>query len=93
MNTDKQIEETGNYLDGCGKDICKHCNIKRTTEGHDGCIGTLQNVKNACCGHGEDAMAYVQFDNKDYKKNPNKLRLSGNEALKYITENKVNNAL
>lgn len=33
---------------------------------------------NACCGHGENEAAYVQFWNKE--------RLAGEEALKYINE-------
>ena len=73
-----------NYLNGINKETCSHCNKKRTKEGHDGCIGTIPNVKNACCGHGEDKMAYIQFDHKDYNKEPNKIRLSGKEALKHI---------
>ena len=76
----------GNYLDGCGKDICGHCNMKRTEEGHDGCIGTLTNVMNACCGHGQTNMAYIQFNHKDYNNNPNKHRIEGLEAIKYIKQ-------
>lgn len=51
------------YLKGFGKDMCDHCGIKRTPEGHDGCLGTLDEIRvmNACCGHGEESMAYVQF--------------------------------
>ena len=42
--------------------ICVHCGLGPTPEGHDGCLGTLPEsiVMNACCGHGEDRMAYVQ---------------------------------
>jgi len=69
-----------NYLDGYAKETCGHCGINRTPEGHDGCIGTLPNVMNACCGHGETKHAYVQFWNKE--------RIAGAEALKYIKENK-----
>lgn len=41
---------------------CGHCNKESTTEGHDGCLGTLnpEIVKNACCGHGVTGDAYVQ---------------------------------
>lgn len=73
-----------NYLDGCDKPICGHCKLARTIEGHDGCVGTLKNVMNACCGHGETKHAYVQFDHEEYLKDPNKNRLGGLEALKYI---------
>jgi hypothetical protein len=34
-----------------------------TPEGHDGCIGRLPDVMNACCGHGESA-AYIQYMDK-----------------------------
>ncbi len=79
----------GNYLDGIGKEFCLHCKKHRTPEGHDGCIGTLKNVKNACCGHGEIKMAYVQLDHKDYNVDPNKIMLRGQDALDYI-KNKIN---
>ncbi len=71
----------GNYLDGYGKDICSHCLKQRTQEGHDGCIGTLPNIMNACCGHGETKVAYVQFWSTK--------TIRGQEALKYIKENKT----
>jgi hypothetical protein len=42
--------------------VCGHCNLERTTEGHDGCLGTLPGLMNACCGHGGNAEGvYVQF--------------------------------
>ena len=41
---------------------CSYCGLARTAEGHDGCLGTLPGVMNACCGHGGQAEgAYVQF--------------------------------
>lgn len=40
---------------------CGHCDKSDTAEGHDGCLGTLPGVKNACCGHGIASDAYVQF--------------------------------
>jgi len=73
-----------NYLSGYGKDICGHCGLKRTPEGHDGCIGTLPNVMNACCGHGETEMAYVQFWDDIWGDKS----IEGQEALNYITKNK-----
>ena len=39
---------------------CGHCDKSNTSEGHDGCLGTLPNIMNACCGHGSDNEAYVQ---------------------------------
>jgi len=71
-----------NYLTGYGKETCGHCGLRRTVEGHDGCIGTLPDVMNACCGHGEDGMAYVQFWGRE--------RLEGEEALKYIKRRQNN---
>lgn len=41
---------------------CGHCHKTSTPEGHDGCIGKIPGVKNACCGHGEVQEAYIQFD-------------------------------
>ena len=38
-----------------------HCGSANTKEGHDGCLGTLAGVMNACCGHGVIEEAYVQF--------------------------------
>lgn len=75
------------YLNGRNdlNDSCLHCGLQVTPEGHDGCIGTLGNgVMNACCGHGSIDMAYIQFDHEDYKSDPNKLRIEGQEALNYI---------
>ncbi len=40
---------------------CGHCNMMNTPEEHDGCIGRLPGVMNACCGHGESKSAYIQF--------------------------------
>jgi hypothetical protein len=40
---------------------CGHCGKDQTAEGHDGCISTLSNVMNACCGHGRSSEAYVQL--------------------------------
>ena len=42
---------------------CGYCGLENTPEGHDGCLGTLPNVMNACCGHGRINEAYVQFGN------------------------------
>ena len=31
-------------------------------EVYDGCLGKLQgDIMNACCGHGSDSMAYIQY--------------------------------
>lgn len=41
---------------------CGHCQLDNTPEGHDGCLGVLPKVMNACCGHGDAKDAYVQFN-------------------------------
>lgn len=42
--------------------VCVKCNKGPTVEGHDGCLGTLPGpIMNACCGHGNDSQAYVQY--------------------------------
>ena len=41
---------------------CNHCGLPQTPEGHDGCLGTLPGVMNACCGHGVEREAYVQYE-------------------------------
>jgi len=40
---------------------CGQCGMSNTKEGHDGCLGTLPGLMNACCGHGDTREAYVQF--------------------------------
>ena len=40
---------------------CGHCNLPNTPDGHDGCLGELPDVMNACCGHGNETTAYIQF--------------------------------
>jgi len=41
---------------------CTHCNLEKTPEGHDGCLGTLHGLMNACCNHGGTYEgAFVQF--------------------------------
>lgn len=31
---------------------CKRCGCFPTKEGYDACLGYLENVEHACCGHG-----------------------------------------
>lgn len=78
----------GNYLDGVGREFCLYCEKHRTPEGHDACVGTLKNVMNACCGHGENEMAYIQFNHENFDKEPNKIRINGQEAVDYIKMNR-----
>lgn len=52
-----------NYI---GKAVCRHCGLDRTPEGHDGCLGRLEGVQSACCGHGVKVdgrwVGYVLFE-------------------------------
>lgn len=43
-----------------GRIVCRHCQMERTPEGHDPCLGTLPGVQYACCGHGTRG-GYVWF--------------------------------
>jgi len=40
---------------------CGNCNRAQTKEGHDDCLEELPGVMNACCGHGDTDLAYIQF--------------------------------
>lgn len=54
---------------------CAKCGLSPTLEGHDGCLGTLpdKQIMNACCGHGDDSYAYIQYWNGNI--------IRGNEAI------------
>ena len=52
---DTKTPSAGNERD------CGHCGKRNSIEGHDGCLGTLPDVMNACCGHGEEQEAYIQY--------------------------------
>ena len=57
--------------------VCAKCGELPTIEGHDGCLGVLAgNVMNACCGHGNNDQAYIQYWDRE--------RVSGNEAIEII---------
>ncbi len=57
---------------------CGHCGLNNTSEGHDGCLGILPGITNACCGHGDVNEAYIQFSNYEC--------IRGDEALKLIEQ-------
>ena len=57
---------------------CGYCDKPDTEEGHDACLKTLPGVMNACCGHGVNANAYVQFSG-DHS-------ITGDEAVSKIKE-------
>ena len=58
---------------------CGHCGQPNTSAGHDACLGTLPGVDNACCGHGDERLAYIQYTNGTEKR--------GADALKAFQEN------
>lgn len=64
---------------------CGHCGKGRTAEGHDGCLGTLPGVMNACCGHGIEGEAYIQFWTG--------ARIAGKAAMEVSTEMTKQDAL
>jgi hypothetical protein len=41
---------------------CAHCNLPNREDGHDACLGHIEGVMNACCGHGRTDEAYVQWE-------------------------------
>ena len=70
LDTDESTVDTWQDR-SCG--VCKEPNTK---EGCDSCLGTIPNVMNACCGHGDDALAYVQFVDQS--------TIQGDEAVSFI---------
>lgn len=61
-----EVEDTmdardNNKLFEFEKEPCDKCGKYKTYEGHDGCLGELMGLANACCGHGDNKKAYVQF--------------------------------
>lgn len=61
---------------------CGHCGLNFTIEGHDGCVGALTDTMNACCGHGDNSLAYIQHLDGSI--------LRGIDAIKEITKLKSN---
>jgi len=53
--------DTGDPVWASAERSCGKCGKQRTAAGHDDCLGTLSGVMNACCGHGDAALAYVQY--------------------------------
>lgn len=64
---------------------CCACGKENTPEGHDGCLGTLPGVINACCGHGRIGEAYVQFEDKKI--------IEGPAAMQFIKRNVTERSL
>jgi hypothetical protein len=55
-------EYTSEDVSSGQRGICHKCKLPPSPEGHDGCLGTLPGpIMNACCGHGSDRQAYIQY--------------------------------
>ena len=52
----------GEICDETNPRMCPKCGQLPTEKGHDFCLGDIDDVSSACCGHGvgED---YIQFEN------------------------------
>ncbi len=62
MSNDGEVIYTSEMAGSGQFGICGKCGKGPTEEGHDGCLGTLSGpIMNACCGHGNDNQAYIQF--------------------------------
>lgn len=76
------FSDTNERVDSAwAKRPCGYCLLPNTPEGHDGCLGTLPGVMNACCGHGELRGTYVQF--------PDGSSIYGLEAALWMSENNL----
>ena len=71
-----RYEDTGQPVAENPEPACGLCGAETTPEGHDGCLGTLPGVVNACCGHGRELEAYVAFEDGR--------RLAGREAVAWM---------
>ena len=40
---------------------CAHCRQMPTVEGYDACLGKLDGVNSACCGHGNPDDMYIMI--------------------------------
>ena len=68
--------------------ICAKCRKGPTVEGHDGCLGTLPGgVMNACCGHGYDKGAYIQYWSGKIIRGPEAIKEQG--RLKEVREKRL----
>lgn len=44
---------------------CKRCGKNPTPEGYDACLGRIEGVKAACCGHGIEGEAYIWYEGEE----------------------------
>ena len=70
--------DTGESVEGNDRP-CGYCKKENTIEGHDGCLGTLKGIRNACCGHGQESEAYVQFSDNYCIRESEALKFMGKE--------------
>ena len=42
---------------------CKRCGRSPTSEGYDACLGHIDGVKSACCGHGVEEPYFIKVEN------------------------------
>lgn len=58
-----EVLHSPEYRSGGQIERCAHCLLPPTPEGHDGCLGALQDpyIQNACCGHNDSSYAYIQY--------------------------------
>lgn len=45
---------------------CKRCGKMPTTEGYDACLGHIDGVSSACCGHGVEK-SYIIYEKGGYE--------------------------
>lgn len=57
----RYLDDNSATVDGWQTRPCGHCHEPNRPDGHDACLGELPNVINACCGHGDQRQAYVQY--------------------------------
>jgi len=48
-------------LEDDGSRPCKRCGKEPTDEGHDACLGRIEGMSSACCGHGSEKPYFVEF--------------------------------
>ena len=76
-----RYEDGGAAVKDCWSEKdCGRCGEPFSADGHDPCIANLPGVRNACCGHGSDAEAYVQFDDGRHEVGGDAVRFFEQEA-------------
>lgn len=64
---------------------CGFCGLPDTPEGHDGCLGAIPGLLNACCGHGRIEDAYLQVEGG--------MEIRGQDAVHWFEGNRILEAL